>query len=121
MIEECAEKGLLGERFPALIDVAGGGSASDYLMQYIADVSGHTFKRLNLGANHTLGARGAAVAAWMSIYSQGEPLQMALKPESTREFQCISPERRKRYLAWLRMEQDVLNKTLPGHAEIEGE
>jgi sugar (pentulose or hexulose) kinase len=115
MIEECAEKGLLGERFPAEIDVAGGGSASDYLMQYVADVSGHLLHRRDA---RDAGARGAAIAAWMSVYAQGEPQQLA-STGGTVTFTCVNPDRRKRYMSWLRMEQDVLRRTLPAHAEIE--
>lgn len=115
MIEECAEKGLLGERFPAEIDVAGGGSASDYLMQYVADVSGHLLHRRD---DRDAGARGAAIAAWMSVYAQGEPQQLA-STGGTTTFTCVNPDRRKRYMSWLRMEQDVLRRTLPAHAEIE--
>jgi glycerol kinase len=114
MIEECSEKGLLGERFPAEIDVAGGGAGSDYLMQYIADVSGHILYRSDA---RDAGAKGAAMAAWMSVYGQGDP-QALLNLGREDIFQCKTPERRKRYLAWLRMEQDVLNRTLPAHAEV---
>jgi len=116
MIDECAEKGLFGERFPAEIDVAGGGSGLEYLMQYIADVSGHVLHRLDA---RDAGARGAAMAARMSVYAQGEPHEVASLGGVT-TFNCVNPERRKRYMAWLRMEQDVLNRTLPSHAEIEG-
>jgi glycerol kinase len=115
MVEECAEKGLFGERFPVEIDVAGGGAGSEYLMQYIADVSGHILHRLDA---RDAGARGAAMAAWMSVYSQGDPQALASQGGS-RSFSCVQPERRKRYLAWLRMEQDVLKRSLPAHAEIE--
>lgn len=116
MIEECAEKGLLGERFPVEIDVAGGGSGSEYLMQYIADVSGHILHRIDA---RDAGARGAAMAAWMSVYSQGDPQGIAIQG-SSRSYTCVQPDRRKRYLSWLRMEQDVLSRSLPAHAEIEG-
>lgn len=115
MIEECAEKGLFGERFPVEIDVAGGGSGSDYLMQYIADVSGHVLHRLDA---RDAGARGAAMTAWMSVYAQGDPQGIASQGSPT-IFTCTQPERRKRYLAWMRMERDVLNRSLPAHAEVE--
>jgi sugar (pentulose or hexulose) kinase len=115
MIEECAEKGLFGERFPAEINVAGGGSGSQYLMQYIADVSGYILHRLDA---RDAGTRGAAMAAWMSVYGESEPKQLAVRDAAT-TFACTNPERRKRYMAWLRMEQDVLNRALPAHAEIE--
>jgi glycerol kinase len=115
MIEECAEKGLFGERFPAEINVSGGGSGSQYLMQYIADVSGYILQRLDA---RDAGTRGAALAAWMSTYGQSEPAQLTANGASA-TFTCINPERRKRYMAWLRMEQDVLNRALPAHAQIE--
>ncbi|MFN4894716.1 MAG: FGGY family carbohydrate kinase [Pseudomonadota bacterium] len=116
MIDECAEKGLLGERFPAEIEVAGGGSGSQYLMQYIADISGHILHRSNA---RDAGARGSAVAAWMSVYPKGEPESLGVDKDGSVTFSCSAPERRKRYMSWLRMEQDVLNRTLPAHAEIE--
>lgn len=115
MIEECADKGLFGERFPAEINVAGGGSGSHYLMQYIADVSGYILHRLDA---RDAGTRGAAMAAWMSVYDRSEPDQVISEDQSI-TFRCINPERRRRYLVWLRMEQDVLNRSLPAHAEIE--
>jgi len=115
MIEECAEKGLFGERFPAEINVAGGGSASQYLMQYIADVSGYILNRLD---TREAGTRGAALAAWMSVYGKSDPEHLS-SDEVASTFRCTNPERRKRYMAWLRMEQDVLNRALPAHAEIE--
>lgn len=115
MIEECAEKGLLGERFPAEINVAGGGSSSQYLLQYIADVSGYVLQRLEA---RDAGACGAAMAAWMSVYGQADP-QGFVRADKVVTYVCTQPERRKRYLAWLRMEQDVLNRSLPPHAEIE--
>ena len=64
------------------------------------------------------GARGTAMAARMSVYSQGGPDGIVSQGSSSM-FTCPQPERRKRYLAWLRMEQDVLKRTLPAHAEIE--
>jgi sugar (pentulose or hexulose) kinase len=115
MLEEFSEKDLLGERFPAEIDIAGGGSELDYLMQYVADVSGHTLRRLEA---REAGARGAALAAMISVRGKGEFRDYNTEaPE--RCFVCESPERRKRYLMWQRLEHDVLRNTLPVHAEIE--
>lgn len=115
MLEEFSEKELLGEKFPAEIDIAGGGSELEYLMQYVADVSGHTLRRL--GAKEA-GARGAALAAMISVRGKGEFRDYNTEaPE--RCFVCESPERRKRYLMWQRLEHDVLRNTLPAHAEIE--
>lgn len=115
MIEEMAEKGLLGEVFPTEIDVAGGGSELDFLMQYIADVSGQKLRRL---AAREAGTRGAALAALMSIHCEID-IRSLNTEEPTQVFSCQSPERRRRYMMWQRMEQDVLKNTLPAHAEIE--
>lgn len=115
MLEEFSEKDLLGERFPAEIDIAGGGSELDYVMQYVADVSGHTLRRF---AAKEAGARGAALAAMISVRGKGEFRDYNTDaPE--RLFVCERPERRKRYLMWQRLEHDVLHKTLPSHAEVE--
>jgi sugar (pentulose or hexulose) kinase len=115
MIEEFADKGLLGEKFPAELDVAGGGSELDYLIQYIADVSGHVLHRL---PTRDAGARGAALCAWMSCMGQFDAHALNTD-EPEKSYRCESPDRRQRYLMWQRMEQDVLNKTLPPNATIE--
>jgi sugar (pentulose or hexulose) kinase len=116
MIEECHEKGLFGESFPIEIDLSGGGAASEYLTRYIADVSGHTLKRIVEARD--VGAFGAACAAWSGVYPQGD-LKNFVAEERVVTYSCQNPDRRKRYLAWLRMEQDTLKKSLPPHAEIE--
>jgi glycerol kinase len=115
VIDEMAEKGLLGDVFPAHLDLAGGGSELDYLVQYVADVSGHTFHRF---ATREAGARGAACAAWMSVHGQGTVHGFNTE-QPIKVFSCQNPERRKRYLMWQRMEQDVFKNSLPPHAEIE--
>ena len=115
MLEEFSEKGLLGERFPAEIDVAGGCSEVEYLMQYIADVSGHTLHKLD---SREAGARGAALAAQLAVNPTLDIRHYNDTP-SVIEYRCQQPERRKRYLMWQRMEQDVLSNRLPAHAEIE--
>jgi glycerol kinase len=115
MLEEFAEKGLLGDCFPAQIDVAGGCSELDYLMQYIADVSGHTLHKL---PSREAGARGAALAALISVDPSLDIRTLNDMPGTT-TYQCQSPDRRKRYQMWQRMEQDVLSNRLPAHAEIE--
>jgi glycerol kinase len=114
MLEEFADKGLLGEG-ACEIDLAGGASELDYLIQYIADVSGHTFHRL---AVREASARGAALAAWMA--TRGRPDAFPLNSdEPVKTYHCQEPERRRRYLMWQRMEQDVLRNSLPPHAVIE--
>ena len=115
MIEESAEKNLLGDRFPAQIDVAGGGSEVEYLLQYVADVSGHTLAKL---AARDAGSRGAALAAWMSVYPERD-LGVLNKSDPARLYLCCNPERRRRYLIWQKMESDALNNRLPAHAEME--
>jgi glycerol kinase len=115
MLEEFADKGLLGDTFPAELDVAGGGSEIDYLIQYIADVSGHMFHRLK---GRDASARGAALCAWMATAGRFYAHELNNEaPEKT--YRCVSPERRQRYMLWQRMEQDVLNDALPAHAVVE--
>jgi sugar (pentulose or hexulose) kinase len=115
MLSEFSEKGLLGTDGSAEIDVAGGGSELNFLMQYVADVSGHTLHRLPA---REAGARGAALAAWMSTHSQ--PHAHALNSDApTKIFTSSNPERRKRYLMWQRMEQDVARNQIPASAEVE--
>ncbi len=115
MLEEFADKGLLGDAFPAELDVAGGGSELDYLMQYIADVSGHIFHRLK---GRDASARGAALCAWMATAGRFHAHELNNEvPAKT--YRCAGPERRQRYLLWQRMEQDVLNDALPAHAVVE--
>jgi glycerol kinase len=115
MLEEFADKGLLGEVFPAELDVAGGGSELDYLIQYIADVSGHILHRLKA---KDASARGAALCAWMATNGQFYAHELNNEePEKT--YRCENPERRQRYILWQRMEQDVLNDSLPPHATVE--
>jgi glycerol kinase len=115
MLEEISEKGLLGERFPAQIDVAGGCSEMEYLMQYIADVSGHTLHKLT---SREAGARGAALAARLSVDPTLE-IRKLNDGAAAKVYTCQAPDRRKRYQMWQRMEQDVLSNRLPSHAEIE--
>jgi glycerol kinase len=115
MLEEFADKGLLGEPFPAELDIAGGGSELDYLMQYISDVSGHVLHRMS---EREAGARGAALCAWMYRHQSTDIAGMNQdRPQKT--YRCENPERRRRYMMWQRMECDVLQQTLPPHAEIE--
>jgi glycerol kinase len=116
MIEECHEKGLFGESFPIEIDLSGGGSASEYLTRYIADVSGHTLRKIVEARD--VGAFGAACAAWSATYPQHD-IKNFVAEERVTLYPCQNPERRRRYLAWLRMEQDALKGALPPHAEID--
>lgn len=115
MIEEFHDKGLLGDVFPAEIDIAGGGSELDYLMQYIADVSGHVLHRMR---ERDASARGAALCAWMHAHNTSD-ISALNQEHPSKTYRCVNPERRRRYMMWQRMEFDVLNRSLPAHAEIE--
>lgn len=115
MLEEFGDKGLLGEGFPAEIDIAGGGSELDYLMQYIADVSGHVLHRMG---EREASARGAALCAWMHTHNSSD-ISALNQEHSIKTYRCVNPERRRRYMMWQRMEFDVLNQSLPAHAEVE--
>lgn len=115
MLEEFADKDLLGDTFPCEIDIAGGGSELDYLIQYIADASGHILHRLK---SKDASARGAALCAWMVSSNRFQAHELNTE-EPERTFRCESPERRQRYLVWQRMEQDIVNDSLPPHATVE--
>lgn len=115
MLEEFSDKGLLGEGSTAEIDVAGGGSELPYLMQYVSDVTGHTLHKYK---EREAGARGAAIGAWMFEHPEERECPLSGNEVAT-VFRCENPERRKRYLMWQRLEQDVLRKSLPPSAEIE--
>jgi sugar (pentulose or hexulose) kinase len=113
MIEEFSEKGILEST--SEIFTAGGGSDLEYLLRYISDVTGRTIHRL---AMREATARGAAFAARASLLGLEEPYGPALE-EVTATYYPTNPDRRRRYLQWQRLEQDVLNNSLPAHAEIE--
>lgn len=116
MLEQFAEKSLLGERYPARIDLVARVSSLSYLLQYIADVSGHVVSYL--GGSDYLSAKGAAFAAWHSVYPTSEVSRVATLVDGSIEYRCIEPERRRRYLAWVRLEQDLLRGALPGWVEL---
>lgn len=115
MIEEFEEKGVLGSGVDGEIVVTGGGSELDFLLQYISDISGRTLHRMK---TREATARGAALGA---MVHGGEIASIrALTQESPqRTYRSEHPERRKRYLMWQKLEQDILNRGLPVHAEIE--
>jgi glycerol kinase len=115
MLEEFQDKGLFGDVFPAEIDIAGGGSEVDYLMQYIADVSGYVLHRMR---ERDASARGAALCAWMQPHNTSD-ISVLNQENPSKTYRCVNPERRRRYMMWQRMEFDVLNRSLPAHAEIE--
>lgn len=113
MIEEFSDKGILESS--SEIFTAGGGSELDFLLRYISDVSGRTVHRL---AMREATARGAAFAARASLLGFEEPYGPAPE-EVVTTYQPTNPDRRRRYLQWQRLEQDVLNNRLPAHAEVE--
>jgi len=115
MIEEFHDKGLLGPDQNNEIVVTGGGSELDYLLQYIADVSGRTLHRM---PTREATARGAALAALVAT----EKLPTAR--EFTRELPKKSyppqhPERRRRYIAWQKLEHDLLHGLVPQSVQLE--
>lgn len=116
MLEEFKDKGLLGDPGSYReIDVAGGGSTIDYLLQYIADISDLVLHRLE---EKEAGARGAALCAWMGSANQFDASAFN-SDEPTRTFTPGNPDRRRRYMMWQRLEQDVLNRSIPPHAKVE--
>ena len=115
MIEEFQDKGLLGPEKNNEIVVTGGGSELDYLLHYIADVSGRVLHRM---PTREATARGAALSAL--IYSHDLPTTREFTKELPRKsYQPTNPERRRRYLMWQKMEQDLFNSALPSQAEVE--
>ena len=115
MIEEFQDKGLLGPSENNEIVVTGGGSELDYLLHYIADVSGRVLHRM---PTREATARGAALSAL--IYFNNLPSTRELTKEIPRKsYPPTTPERRRRYLMWQKMEQDLFNKALPPQAEVE--
>ncbi len=115
MIEEFQDKGLLGPHEDTEIVVTGGGSELDYLLQYISDVCGRTLHRM---PTREATARGAALSAL--IYSLNLPTTREHTKEPPRKsYSPTTPERRRRYLIWQKMEHDLLNKALPPHVDVE--
>lgn len=115
LIEEFQEKDLLGPDANNEIVVTGGGSELDYLLQYVADVSGRVLHRM---PTREATSRGAALAALM--YTQGLTSTRAYTKESARKsYQPHPGERRRRYLMWQKMEQDLFRGTLAAGIEVE--
>ena len=115
MIEEFQDKGLLGPDTNNEIVVTGGGSEADYLLQYISDVSSRVLHRM---PTREATARGAALAAL--VYAKGLPSTRDFTKEAPRKsYQPTNPERRRRYLMWQKMEQDLFQGNLAKGAELE--
>jgi glycerol kinase len=115
MIEELQDKGLLGPGENNEIVVTGGGSELDYLLQYISDVSGRTLHRM---PTREATARGAALAAL--VYSEKLPSTREFTKEPPkRSYQPDRPERRRRYMMWQKLEQDLFHGLLPSTVEVE--
>ncbi len=115
MIEEFQDKGLLGPQENHEIVVTGGGSELDYLLQYISDVCRRTLHRM---PTREATARGAALSAL--VYANNLPTTRAFTKELARKsYSPNTPERRRRYLMWQKMEQDLFNNALPPNVEVE--
>jgi glycerol kinase len=104
MLEELHEKGLLEEAKKTAIEVSGGVSEGEYLLQYIADVSGYA---LRCRPENEATAIGAALASMFytldltyvpTIHTKQAPA-VFLPKDSTR---------RKGFLVWQRLRRDVL-------------
>lgn len=115
MIEEFADKGVLGSDTIHELVVTGGGSELDYLLQYISDVSHRTLHRMK---TREATARGAALSALMSSMNLSDPRAFTFE-EPAKTYRSESPDRRRRYLMWQKMEQDLFHGALPSHAELE--
>lgn len=115
MIEEFADKGVLGPDTTNELIVTGGGAELDYLLQYIADVSQRTLRRMK---TREATARGAALAALMHSTNVSDSRTFT-QEEPAKTYRCDTPDRRRRYLMWQKMEQDLLHQSLPSHAELE--
>jgi sugar (pentulose or hexulose) kinase len=113
MLEEFSEKGVLEAETEIL--VSGGGSDHNYLLQYLSDVSGRTLHRLPV---REATARGAACAARAGLRGLADPFVPSVE-EVVVTYRPTSPDRRRRYMMWQRLEQDLLNARLPSHAEVE--
>lgn len=116
MIEEFADKGLLGPDINNEIVVTGGGSDLDYLLQYLADITGRTLHRMKV---REATARGAALAAIMQKHNLTSARDLTAEAPA-KSYRTENPDRRRRFLMWCKLEQDLLNKALPPHAEVEG-
>ena len=104
MLEEFAEKELLDTTPNGIIAVSGGVSANDYLLQYVADVSGYSLRR-NLDTEAT--ARGAALASMMYTEASTAPAGTH-KIDSPTIFSPRDPERRGGFMKWQLFRRDVL-------------
>jgi sugar (pentulose or hexulose) kinase len=114
MIEEFSDKEALSAT--SEIFVSGGGADLDFLLQYISDVSGRTLHRLSMREATAIGVARAAQAGIEGGFGanarQSEDVSASYRPTAS--------ARRRRYLMWQKLEHDLLHKTLPLQAEIEG-
>ncbi len=115
MIQEFQEKGLLGPDTHNEIVVTGGGSELDYLLQYVSDISGRVLHRM---PTREATSRGAALASL--LYMKGFTSTRPFTKEAPRKsYHPSHPERRRRYLAWQKLEHDLLHGTLMPGVEVE--
>lgn len=104
MLEELQAKGLLEEAKKTAIEVSGGVSAGEYLLQYIADVSGYT---LRCRQENEATAIGAALASM--FYTLDLTYVPTIHTEQApRVFSPQDSTRRKGFLVWQRLRRDVL-------------
>jgi sugar (pentulose or hexulose) kinase len=115
MIDEFQDKGLLGPDENNEIVVTGGGSELDYLLQYIADVSGRTLHRMS---TREATARGAALAALVHAEKLPSTREFTKEPPK-KSYQPERTERRRRYMMWQKLEHDLLHGLLPSTVEVE--
>jgi glycerol kinase len=115
MIEEFQDKGLLGPEENKEIVVTGGGSELDYLLQYISDLTGRILHRM---PTREATARGAALAALLYAEKRMSVRDFTQEPPR-KSYQPTSPERRRRYLVWQKLEHDLLNGRVPSTVELE--
>lgn len=86
------------------IALSGGLSDLDYLMQYIADVTGMTLARLG---SRESAARGAAIAA-LQHYAKGKVKPVLPKDQERRAFAPKDTTARARYQKWLALQESAL-------------
>ena len=104
MLEEFTEKKLLDNAPNGMITVSGGVSANDYLLQYIADISGYSLiRRLDTEAT----ARGAALASMMYTEALTAPASThQIDPPTI--FSPRDPDRREGFMKWQLFRRNVL-------------
>lgn len=107
-IQTLSQAGILTrEHFP--LAVAGGLSDLDYLMQYIADVSGVELSRLS---SREATARGAALASMYSVNKAKNRTSIPRHPEK-RLFKPTQSSAKERFARWRDLRQQVTHGEVP--------